>query len=103
MCLQLESNMTSLALDSLAKQLDSTARSLSPALAAQAAELRRAADALRTLLADVLAPMHHYTAELNVTNYTHFTLRKTGRSSSLLFIIRQQHLKKAVSTFDTHA
>ncbi|KAH9645251.1 hypothetical protein HF086_012129 [Spodoptera exigua] len=64
----LETNMTSLALDSLARQLNSTARSLQqPLFQAEAASLLRASAALSDLLHDVLEPMLQDSAQLNVS------------------------------------
>ncbi|XP_050560877.1 prominin-like protein isoform X4 [Spodoptera frugiperda] len=64
----LETNMTSLALDSLARQLNATARSLQqPLFQAEAASLLRASAALADLLHDVLEPMLHDSARLNIT------------------------------------
>lgn len=65
----LETNMTSLALDSLARQLNATARSLQqPLFQAEAASLLRASAALADLLHDVLEPMLHDSARLNVSH-----------------------------------
>lgn len=65
---QLETNMTSLALDSLARQLNSTAASLQqPLFAGEARSLRQAAAALAALLQDVLRPMQQDSAQLNTT------------------------------------
>lgn len=67
-CPQLETNMTSLALDSLARQLNSTAHSLQqPLFAAEARSLLQAAGALSALLQDVLQPMLQDSAALNTT------------------------------------
>ncbi|KAJ8728465.1 hypothetical protein PYW08_016850 [Mythimna loreyi] len=64
----LETNMTSLALEPLAAQLNSTARSLQqPLFAAEAASLRRASAALAELQRDVLRPMLDISNKLNVT------------------------------------
>ncbi|XP_047023839.1 prominin-like protein isoform X2 [Helicoverpa zea] len=64
----LETNMTTLALDSLARQLNSTAASLQrPQLAEEARSLRSAAAALAALMRDVLRPMLDYSAQLNST------------------------------------
>ncbi|CAH0579548.1 unnamed protein product [Chrysodeixis includens] len=64
----LETNMTSLALDSLARQLNSTAWSLQqPLFAAEARSLQAAAAALGALLRDVLQPLLHDAAQLNAT------------------------------------
>lgn len=67
MCVQLETNMTSLALDALGRQLEGTAQSLAqPAFAAERDELLRAAAALHELRASTLQPMLLHTELLNV-------------------------------------
>uniref|UniRef100_A0A2A4JA74 Prominin-like protein n=1 Tax=Heliothis virescens TaxID=7102 RepID=A0A2A4JA74_HELVI len=64
----LETNMTTLALDSLARQLNNTAASLQqPLFAEQVRSLRSAAAALAALMRDVLRPMLHTSAQLNST------------------------------------
>lgn len=64
----LETNMTSMALDSLARQLNSTARSLAqPAFQREAADLLRASEALANLIERVLRPMLKDAAALNAT------------------------------------
>nr|XP_049699758.1 prominin-like protein isoform X3 [Helicoverpa armigera] len=64
----LETNMTTLALDSLARQLNSTAASLQrPLFAEEVRSLRSASAALSALMHDVLRPMLDYSAQLNST------------------------------------
>ncbi|CAH2105973.1 unnamed protein product [Euphydryas editha] len=65
----LETNMTSLSLDGLSSQLESTARALAPrgGFAEVARDLRSAAEHLARLHRDVVAPMLQRTAELNAT------------------------------------
>lgn len=68
---QLETNMTSLALDSLARQLNSTARSLQqPQFQREARDLLQAAADLERLNRRVLAPMLDDAALLNVSGPT---------------------------------
>ncbi|KAM3960565.1 prominin-like protein [Aphomia sociella] len=65
----LETNMTSLALDTLAEQLNGTARSIAErsGYGNVTRELRAAAADLAELHADVVLPMLNYTAALNTT------------------------------------
>ncbi|XP_064071872.1 prominin-like protein isoform X4 [Vanessa tameamea] len=65
----LETNMTSLSLDGLSAQLESTARALAPrgGFAEVARDLRSAAEHLARLHRDVVRPMLQRTAELNAT------------------------------------
>ncbi|XP_026324946.1 prominin-like protein [Hyposmocoma kahamanoa] len=65
----LETNMTSLALDSLSAQLDSTGRSLQarPGFEAVAVQLRNASQRLSAYHADIVTPMLRDAAALNAT------------------------------------